>query len=184
MVRMFWQQQSAIVVSLLLHVGVFALVGMNVFGDAGLLKPEPQEPIVFIDLMPSAPPAPNAELKLRLTAVWPDSRHCGRLQWWPSSWHAKRLRPCQLCLPRQQISFSPFVSDGPHSYRDDCLPDPPAFRNPFTWDGRSAQTRDDPPQPQKLDPKALEECMRQLPTDSIETEMAQDKRALERWGWK
>jgi len=56
MVRMFWQQQSAIVVSLLLHVGVFALVGMNVFGDAGLLKPEPQEPIVFIDLMPSAPP--------------------------------------------------------------------------------------------------------------------------------
>jgi hypothetical protein len=90
----------------------------------------------------------------------------------------------QPLIFEKTISFSPFVSDGPPSYRDDCLPDPPAFRNPFTWDGRSAQTRDDPPQPQKLDPKALEECMRQLPTDSIETEMAQDKRALERWGWK
>lgn len=90
----------------------------------------------------------------------------------------------QPLIFEKTISFSPFVSDGPPSYRDDCLPDPPAFRNPFTWDGRSAQTRDDPPQPQKLDPKALEECMRQLPKDSIEAEMARDKRALERWGWK
>lgn len=82
------------------------------------------------------------------------------------------------------IAFTPFASDGPPSYRDDCLPDPPAFKNPFVWDGKSPQTRDDPPQPHKLDPQALEECMRQLPKDSIEAEMARDKRAMERWNWK
>lgn len=82
------------------------------------------------------------------------------------------------------IAFTPFASDDPPSYRDDCLPDPPAFKNPFAWDGKSPQTRDDPPQPHKLDPQALEECMRQLPKDSIEAEMARDKRAMERWNWK
>ena len=38
------------------------------------------------------------------------------------------------------ISFTPFASDGPPSYKDDCLPDPPVFRNPFAWDGKSPQT--------------------------------------------
>lgn len=33
------------------------------------------------------------------------------------------------------ISFSPFASDGPPLYKDDCLPDPPVFSNPFAWDG-------------------------------------------------
>lgn len=81
------------------------------------------------------------------------------------------------------ISFTPYASDGPPSYRDDCLPDPPSFRNPFTWDGKSPQARDEPPITEKLDQQALEECLRQLPKDSIEAEMARDKRAMERWGW-
>ncbi len=82
------------------------------------------------------------------------------------------------------ISFTPFASDGPPSYKDDCLPDPPAFRNPFSWDGKSPQLRAEPPKSEKLDPQAMEECLRQLPQDSIEAEMARDKRAMERWGWK
>ncbi len=82
------------------------------------------------------------------------------------------------------ISFTPFTSDGPPSYKDDCLPDPPAFRNPFSWDGKSPQLRAEPPKSEKLDPQAMEECLRQLPQDSIEAEMARDKRAMERWGWK
>lgn len=82
------------------------------------------------------------------------------------------------------ISFTPFASDGPPSYKDDCLPDPPAFRNPFAWDGKSPQVRAEPPKSEKLDPQAMEECIRQLPQDSIEAEMARDKRAMERWGWK
>lgn len=82
------------------------------------------------------------------------------------------------------ISFTPFASDGPPSYKDDCLPDPPVFRNPFAWDGKSPQVRAEPPKTEKLDPEAMEDCLRQLPKDSIEAEEASDKRAMERWGWK
>ena len=81
------------------------------------------------------------------------------------------------------ISFSPFASDGPPSYKDDCLPDPPVVRNPFAWDGKSPQVRAEPPKTEKLDPQALEECLRQLPQDSIEAEITRDQRAMERWGW-
>ena len=81
------------------------------------------------------------------------------------------------------ISFTPFASDGPPSYKDDCLPDPPVFRNPFAWDGKSPQTVAIPPKTEKLDPQAMEDCLRQLPRDSIEAEMARDRREMERWGW-
>jgi hypothetical protein len=36
------------------------------------------------------------------------------------------------------IAFTPFASDVPPLYKDDGLPDPPAFKNPFARDGRSA----------------------------------------------
>lgn len=81
------------------------------------------------------------------------------------------------------ISFTPYANDGPPSYRDDCIPDPPAFRNPFAWDGKSPHMRAAPPKAEKLDPQAMEECLRQLPKDSIEAETARDQRAMERWGW-
>jgi len=81
------------------------------------------------------------------------------------------------------IAFSPFAFNDVPSYRDDCLPDPPAFRNPFVWDGTSPQTREEPPVATKLDPKEMEECLRQLPKDSIDAEMAKDRRAMEQWGW-
>ena len=31
---------------------------------------------------------------------------------------------------------------------------------------------------------ALEGCLRQLPQDSIDAEMARDQRLMERWRWK
>ena len=39
------------------------------------------------------------------------------------------------------ISFSPFASDGPPFYKDDCLPDPLVFSNPFSRDGKSARAQ-------------------------------------------
>jgi hypothetical protein len=80
------------------------------------------------------------------------------------------------------ISFSPFASDGPPIYRDDCLPDPPAFRNPFAWDGKAPQVRAEPTPREELDPRALEECLKQLPRDSIEAESAHDQRLMDQWG--
>ena len=79
------------------------------------------------------------------------------------------------------ISFSPFASDGPPTYKDDCLPDTPAFKNPFAWDGKSEQVRTPPPAP-KLDAQAMEECLRQLPKDSLEAEIARDQRVMDQWG--
>jgi hypothetical protein len=80
------------------------------------------------------------------------------------------------------ISFSPFASDGPPLYKDDCLPDPPVFRNPFAWDGQSPQLAPAPVQAAPLDPQALADCLRQLPKDSIEAESAHDRRLMEQWG--
>jgi hypothetical protein len=81
------------------------------------------------------------------------------------------------------ISFSPFASDGPPTYKDDCLPDTPAFKNAFAWDGKSEQVRTQPlAPPPKLDPQAMEECLRQLPKDTMEAEMARDQRVMDQWG--
>lgn len=80
------------------------------------------------------------------------------------------------------ISFSPFAMDGPPTYKDDCLPDPPAFRNPFAWDGKSPQVMFALKPVEKLDPQTLEECLKQLPQDSIDAESAQDRRLLDQWG--
>ena len=79
------------------------------------------------------------------------------------------------------ISFQPFASDGPPIYRDDCLPDPPSFRNPFAWDGKSPPVRAEATPAAKPDPQALEECLEQLPQDSVEAESAHDQRLRDQW---
>lgn len=77
------------------------------------------------------------------------------------------------------ISFTPFASDDPPTYKDDCEPDPPRFRNPFA---RNAQAEDEP-QTEPLDARAMEECLRQLPGDSIEATEAENRRMMDQWGW-
>jgi TonB family protein len=80
------------------------------------------------------------------------------------------------------ISFSPFANDGPPIYRDDCKPEPPVFRNPFAWDGRSHQVVAAPTPTAPTDPQALADCLRQLPQDSVEAESASDQRLMDQWG--
>jgi len=84
-------------------------------------------------------------------------------------------------LFEKTISFTPHAVDGPPVYRDDCLPDPPAFRNRFAWNGTSPGGSDEPEQTAPLDPQVLEECLRQLPKDSLDAEAAHDQRWLEQW---
>ncbi|MBN8486148.1 MAG: energy transducer TonB [Burkholderiales bacterium] len=81
------------------------------------------------------------------------------------------------------ISFTPFASDGPPLYKDDCLPDPPVFSNPFAWDGQSVREPVGAKPTEKPDPQSLEDCLRQLPQDSIEAETARDQRMMKQWGW-
>jgi hypothetical protein len=80
------------------------------------------------------------------------------------------------------ISFQPFEAGGPPIYKNDCLPDPPAYSNPFVWDGKSPQMRGRQPAVEKPDPQALAECLRQLPEDTPEAESAHDQRQLDQWG--
>jgi len=87
----------------------------------------------------------------------------------------------QPLVYRKTISFQPFATDVPPLYKDDCLPDPPVFRNPYAWDGKSAQGPAVQPSAAELDPDEYEECLKQLPEDSIEAEAANDRRQLERW---
>jgi TonB family protein len=79
------------------------------------------------------------------------------------------------------ISFTPFATNDAPVYRDDCLPDTPAFSNPFAWDGKSPQEIKKGKPAEKPSPKALAECLKQLPQDSIDGITAEAQRQLDIW---
>lgn len=128
--------------------------------------------------------------------IAPDGRMTRLETLWSTSETAERLaRQAVQAMPplpptptgqplifEQTISFQPFDAGGPPIYKNDCLPDPPAFRNPFAWDGQAAATRAAPMPQAAPDPQALEECLKSLPEDSVEAESAHDRRQLEQWG--
>lgn len=95
--------------------------------------------------------------------------------------------PTPTCKPLAfecTISFSPFAHDDPPTHDRDCLTQPPALRNPFVWDGKSPQMRQPPPEPEPaMTAQEMEDCLRQLPQNSIDAESARDRCAMERWGW-
>lgn len=80
------------------------------------------------------------------------------------------------------ISFQPHVVDDTPLYQNDCLPERPAFRNPYAWDGQSDPGPAVQPRTEQRDGQAMADCLRQLPQDTIEAESAHDRRQLERWG--
>lgn len=126
--------------------------------------------------------APDGSLT-RLETLWSTSpvaerlarQAIGSMPQWPPTPTGRPL------IFEKTISFSPFASDGPPLYKDDCLPDPPVFSNPFAWDGKSARAQVQAKPIEKPDPQALEDCLKQLPQDSIEAESASDRRLMERW---
>ena len=79
------------------------------------------------------------------------------------------------------ISFTPYATNDVPIYRDDCLPDTPAFGNPFAWDGKSPQEIKKSKPAEKLSPEALAECLKQLPQDSIDGITAEAQRQLNIW---
>lgn len=127
--------------------------------------------------------APSGSLA-KLETLWTTSKHAEKL----ARIAIEKMPPLpptpngEPLIFERTISFSPFASDGPPTYKDDCLPEVPGFSNPFAWDGKSAQMRAQQKPPEKLDPRALEECLKQLPQDSIEAESAQDQRLMDQWG--
>jgi hypothetical protein len=126
--------------------------------------------------------APDGRLT-RLETLWSTSpvaerlarQAIGSMPQWPPTPTGQPL------IFEKTISFSPFATDDPPLYQDDCLPDPPVFSNPFVWDGQSARVQVQAQPIEKPDPQALEDCLKQLPQDSIEAESARDRRLLEQW---
>ena len=126
--------------------------------------------------------APDGSLT-RLDTLWSTSavaerlarQAIGSMPGWPPTPTGQPL------IFEKTIAFSPFASDDPPLYKDDCLPDPPVFSNPFAWDGKFARVQVQAKPIEKLDPQALEDCLKQLPKDSIEAESARDRRLLEQW---
>ncbi|WP_341744618.1 hypothetical protein [Azonexus hydrophilus] len=85
------------------------------------------------------------------------------------------------------ISFMPYETGWPPSYTLDCLPDPPAFRNPFAWDGKSPPSPSPRQTPEAQPPAADEEavkCVTDSTAETIEQEEGEMKRQVEvyRWG--
>lgn len=124
--------------------------------------------------------APNGRL-VRLETLWstsPEAERLARLA--VQNMPPLPPTPTGLALVFEKtISFQPFVVDDTPVYKNDCLPDKPAFSNPYAWDGRSAQGPAVQPESAPLDPQALEACLKQLPTDTIEAETAHNRRQLE-----
>lgn len=79
------------------------------------------------------------------------------------------------------ISFTPFATNDAPVYRNDCLPDTPAFSNPFAWDGKSPQEIKKSKPAEKLSAEALAECLKQLPQDSIDGIVAEGQRQSNIW---
>jgi hypothetical protein len=126
--------------------------------------------------------APDGRLA-RLETVWTTSSVAERL----ARKAIENLPPLpptptgKALIFERTISFEPFGSDAPPVYANDCLPDPPAYGDPFAWDGKSPQVQVAPPPVKNPDPKELEECLKQLPQDSLEAESAHDQRQLDQW---
>lgn len=96
------------------------------------------------------------------------------------------LPPTPTGLPlifERTIAFSPFAHDDPPVYRYDCDPEPATFRNPFVWDGQSPQVRQAPTASAPRTAQEIEDCRNQLPQETIDAEVARDRRVMERWGW-
>ena len=91
----------------------------------------------------------------------------------------------QPLIFERTISFLPYETGWPPSYTLDCLPDPPAFRNPFAWDGKTPPAQQQAPQriPAAAD-AAQEKCVTDSTAETIEQEETEMQRQIEiyRWG--
>ncbi len=103
--------------------------------------------------------------------------------------HMPALPPTPTGKPlvfEQTVSFLPYETGWPPSYKNDCLPDPTSFKNPFAWDGASPQvdrTRQSEGDPTADSDAPITECDPNTTADSIEEEESELKRQMERNRW-
>ena len=118
----------------------------------------------------------------RVEELWSTSDKASRL-----AWQAIRKLPPLPPTPtgkplvfEQTISFLPYETGWPPSYRYDCLPDPPQFKNPFAWDGKSPQGAEpSTPVREERDP----DCHPSDVEATFEEEDSELRRQIERNRW-
>jgi TonB family protein len=83
------------------------------------------------------------------------------------------------------IVFVPFETGWPPIYKNDCLPDPLSFHNPFAWNGsspqRTSQAHQENASPSSTVPQQAE-CPPDSEPDSIEAEEKDMERQFKEWG--
>lgn len=130
--------------------------------------------------------APDGTLA-NVKELWSTSENASKLAWQA----IKSLPPLpptptgEPLIFERTISFLPYETGWPPSYTLDCLPDPPAFRNPFAWDGKSPQEQLKQRTPKRAPADgAQEKCITDSTADTIEQEEGEMKRQMEvyRWG--
>jgi len=137
----------------------------------------------------------QGQVRFRIT-INPDGSLAEAVELWSTSAKASELaRKAIQAMPKlpptpggkplvfeQTISFLPYETGWPPSYKYDCLPDPPQFKNPFAWDGRSPQAASAAaPTREERDP----DCHPSDVETRFEEEDSELKRQMERnrWGW-
>ena len=130
--------------------------------------------------------APDGTLA-NIKELWSTSENASKLAWQA----IKSLPPLpptptgQPLIFERTISFQPYETGWPPSYTLDCLPDPPAFKNPFAWDGKSPQQQVKHQAAKRTPADATpEKCITDSTADTIELEEGEMKRQMEiyRWG--
>jgi hypothetical protein len=131
--------------------------------------------------------APNGELA-RVEVLWSTSEIAEKL----ASQAIRSLPPLpptptgKPLVFEKTIAFVPFETGWPPIYKNDCLPDPPSFHNPFAWNGsspqRTSQDHQENASPSRSGAPAAECSPDSLPEDSIEAEEKDMERQFKEWG--
>ncbi len=124
--------------------------------------------------------APDGKIA-KVEELWSTSEVASKLAW-KAIQNLPPLPPTPSGKPlifEQTISFLPYETGWPPSYKLDCLPEPLPFNNPYAWNGSSppnVATREHrPPPPEGCPPDSTEE--------TIEEEERSFKRQMEQWRW-
>lgn len=132
--------------------------------------------------------APDGKIA-RIEQLWATSEKAAKLAW-QALQSLPPLPPTPTGKPlifEQTISFLPYETGWPPSYKLDCLPDPPVFQNPYVWDGSApqanSQANPDKAVPADSGPPPAE-CVTDSTAASIEEEERELKRQMDqsRWG--
>ena len=124
--------------------------------------------------------APDGKVA-KVEELWSTSEKASKLAW-QAIRNLPPLPPTPTGKPlvfEQTISFMPYETGWPPSYKLDCLPEPKPFDNPFAWDGASPQVvverKHRPPPPEGCPPDSTEA--------TIEEEENSFKRQMDQWRW-